>query len=254
MPLAELLRVRRVLLWHAVIMVGLVVLVIAFGGRGVQINIDDTDMRGQHVAVLGDLFAIAMVVTTVVATWIGLALNVENATRELTWTRPISRTALALRTIAVDLGALALVFAFTVLCELLALAAVGHIPVRVDAHSAAIGFLTAGIVAMWYALLLALSAGVDGRAGAIAGLLWPAALLALTVAENTREGIVHVAALVVNLVNPLAYMNVLVHGSSGEQRTWGVWQLDPNLRGLIVWLLALALGALAVTIWRRREV
>jgi hypothetical protein len=254
MELVEFYRVRRILIWYAAIVAAIVLLVLLFSNNpNIVIDVGE---HADYGAQLTTLLGIAMFFTAAVASWIGLSLNAENATREFAWTRPIARTALAARYIAIDLAALAVAYAFTVLGAWTIVAVAAHGAVAIDPAAPVALLLSAGVVAMWYALLQLVSAPFRGRGGSIAGVLWAASLVLISVAQVTPRGFLHAIALVLNVINPFAYLSTMVHtdsaGAAGPLPS--VWALDPMLRAGIVWLFAGLFCAAAVAIWTRREI
>jgi hypothetical protein len=250
MELVEIWRVRQVVLWHLGLTVLVVVALALFAGHA-NIQIDDNEVGGRHAAALGDLLFMAMAVSTVAASWIGLGLNRDRAQLELLFTRPTPRALLALRFVGIDLAALGIVFAVTLAAVCFLTVAVAH-PIVTDENTLGLAFLHTGVVAMWYGLLLVVTAGLEGRGAMIAGLMWPIALILLPLGM-ARSGFLHAVALVLDVFNPFAYVNTN-STAAGNLVTSGVWQVALPLRALEVWLLAAAFCALAIWIWRRREV
>jgi hypothetical protein len=253
MELVELIRVRRALTWYGGIGAAVVLVALLFANSpSVIINVGDHRALGVPLSVL---LGIAMLFTASLASWIGLSLNLENATREFAWTRPISRTMLAVRFIAVDLGGLAAGYAFTVLALWALVAGAGHGAVVFDPSVPVALVLSSGVVAMWYALLLLASAPFNGRGGSIAGMLWAASLILISVGQGTRSGPLHTAAQALNVINPFAYLSLMVHiDGSGDGPFPSVWALDPTLRAAIVWALSAVFCAAAIALWKRREI
>ena len=253
MELVEYWRARRALIWYLVVLVVGALFTVAFSGHAnVNVDVNDKQVVFPRVVPLSVLMSVAMFFTAILASWVGLALNRENATRELTWTRPIPRAALALRFIGIDAAALAIAYAATV--AVLWLVVGLQVRVVVEPRIPVVLFMASGVIAMWYALVLILSAGVRGHGGAIAGLLWPAALIVLAVGSSPSRGFIHDAAVVLNVFNPFAYLGHIGRSAPDGTPVPLLWPLDESMRALIVWCFAAAFTAAAVTIWRRREI
>jgi len=254
MELVEFWRARRAFVWYVAIVAAFVVMIFALSGHAnFNLDVNDTAVVAPRVIPLSIPLSIAMFLTAMLASWLGQALNRENATVELSWTRPIPRSILALRFIAIDLVTLALAFVVALAAVWTIAVTVGHVAVMVDSRTGVATLLGTGVDAMWYALVLVLSSGVRGRGGAIAGMLWPVSLILIGVAQ-THGGIFHDIALVLNVINPFAYLGSISRVGADGAPVPLVWPLDAGLRGAIVWLLAAAFCAAAVTIWKRREI
>lgn len=255
MELVEFWRARRALLWYLGLVAAVIVFVMSVSGHAtVNVNVDEAPLTTPRLIPLSALLVGAMVLCAMLASWLGLALKRENATVDLSWTRPTPRPVLAARFIAIDLAALAIAFVLTTLGAWTLVVNVAHVTVAVDAHAAAVAPLAAGVVVMWYALVLVLSAGLRGHGGAIGGLLWPVSIILLVLAESAHAGIFHDIAVVLNIFNPLAYLSSMMNAGAGRAGITSVWPIDVGVRTLAVWALAAAYAVAAVSIWQRREV
>jgi hypothetical protein len=253
MELVEFWRARRALVWYlALVVAGGVCTLVFWGNSHVNVDVNDREVMLPRAVPLSVLMSVAMFFTAILASWLGLALNRENATRELSWTRPLPRSGLALRYIAIDAAALAIAFAVTVAMLWFVIGI--HLPVVVEPRTPIVVFMASGVIAMWYALVLILSAGVRGHGGAIAGLLWPAALIVLAIGASTRGGFIHDVAVVLDIFNPFAYLGHIGRSAPDGTPVPLLWPLDEGVRAAIVWCFAVAFSAAAVTIWRRREI
>ncbi len=131
MEYVELLRVRRSLIWNAGIMLVLLVFgIMALGGNS-AIHISGTTGTttiSPGVAVpISVLATIAAFFAAIYASSVGTSLNRESLTRDISWTKPISRTQLALRFVLIDLTGVVIAFA-------LALAAIITSPCSPTCH------------------------------------------------------------------------------------------------------------------------
>ena len=115
----------------------------------------------------------------------GPSLNRENTTRDLSWTKPVPRTVLALQFILIDVAAIAIVFALAVLAIVAVLLRLQMVPVLDAAFRSGTGRWR------WASCVDVVRAdpSPDVRAsrparGAIGGILWPVAFVALGLGEG----------------------------------------------------------------------
>lgn len=252
MEYVEFLRVRRSLTWHLGVL-GLLTLAVLVFGHHTSINIDSGGASSRLVSgmtvPLGALVPVAMLFAAIYASTAGTSLNREYTVRDLAWTKPVARNLLALRYIAVDVAAVALVFALGILAIVAVLARLGITPV-IDTSFFGYAALGLGVSVMWYALVQLATCLLPPRGLALAGILWPVALLdiGLTQVGGSTGAIAHAVA----IANPLAYMTGVQFDANGAMDN-SVWQLPPDERALAAWCLAALFCALAVTLWPRRQ-
>jgi hypothetical protein len=252
MEYVEFLRVRRTLAWHLGILALLTIAALAFGHHA-AINIEDGTassrlVSGMSVPLFG-LVPIAMLFAAIYASSAGTSLNREFTVRDLAWTKPIGRNALALRYIAVDVAAVAVVYAFSMLAILVALAWFGITPV-VAADSFGYVVFGLGVSVMWYALVQIATCLLPPRGLSLAGILWPVALVDIGLCQV--GGPTGVVAHALAIVNPLAYMSGVAFDARGPSDN-SIWQQPADERALAVWFFSVLFCALAVTLWPRRE-
>jgi hypothetical protein len=252
MEYVEFLRVRRSLTWHLGILAVLTLAVLGFGHH-TAINIDSGGgtsriVSGMSLPLMG-LVPIAMFFGAIFASGAGTSLNREFTLRDLAWTKPVARHTVALRYIAVDIAAVALVYALTMLACVVALWRLGVTPV-VDADSFGYIVFGLGVSVMWYALVQISTCLLPPRGLSLAGILWPVALLDIGLCQvaGTTGTIAHVLA----IVNPLAYMSGVAFDAHGVTDT-SIWQQSADERALAVWFFSALFCALAVALWPRRE-
>jgi hypothetical protein len=249
MVYVEFLRARKLLTWHLGILAVITLLVSSLGhDTSISVNGAPTVMAGTPVP-LGALAPIAMFFAAIYATSAGTSLNRENLTRDLSWTKPRSRTFVALQFVLVDVAAIALVFALTTLAVLAVLWRLHFIPVA----GATLGpdlALGLGVAVMWYALIQVLTCSLGPGARAISGILWPVAFVGLGL--SNVPGALGVIARAFDVINPLAYMNGVSGGAGGVHQI-SLWPLPVETRALVVWLFAALFCAIAVALWPRQE-
>jgi hypothetical protein len=208
---------------------------------------------------LAALFGIAAYCAAVFATVISTSLNRERDGLDFPLTRPVSRERMALSYFVVDMAAIlaAFSFAFVVMC-LVPLATAGLLG-RISSNPQAWGVLALGLGMsfMWYGIVQAITAGLRGGGGWIAGGSWAVFGLLLLLPGVTFFGpVFHYAVVALNLVNPIAYFSSLTvnghdaaaHGSSLLS------DLGVGSRAAITWLIGLVACAIAVASWKRIEV
>jgi hypothetical protein len=238
MEYVELLRVRRSLIWNAGIMLVVVIGILTLGNDStIHINGGTTRIAAGVAIPVGVLATIGAFLAAIYASSIGTSLNRESLTRDISWTKPVSRTLLAIRFIGIDLAGVVIAYAVALILIYLALSYM-HIAVAGDAHAPAQLLLGCGVGAMWYGLLQLLTCGFGNGARAMAGILWPIALVCQGL--GSLGGTIGQTIRAIDVLNPLAYLNNIAN--AGAEAALG-----------IVWLFALVFCALAVVIWPRRE-
>ena len=252
MEYVEFLRVRRAMIWHVGILAVVGLVILAFG-QGTDVNIDSGGstshlMSGMAIP-LGALASIGMFYAAIFASSLGTSLNRENTTREVSWTKPISRTLLAVRYVLIDLAGIIVIFALTMLLVVGTLAY--HHVTPVAGPDTLINFvLGIGVSVMWYALLQVLTFALPPGGRAAAGFLWPAALVGAGLAQiNGTTGVI---ARAIDIINPLAYMGGVAF-SAGSASNRSVFQGPLELRALTVWAFAAAFCAIAIAFWPKKE-
>ncbi len=228
------------------------------GSGVVQINTDEP------VSARVLLF-LATWVGVIIATFLAAPLTQENSNHlEVAWTKPVSRTRMALGMFGVDaLGiiismALAIVFA-------LAATALFEIPhIVIDAPTLPVLALCVLMPTAWYALLTAAAASLKRGRGAVLGLGWLAALFVpgLAVALNLSQlPVFHVFGAVFNvltLLDPIAYVHTSISSGPGNGEpsvgvAFGVLSAPSIVRAGILLLLSIVYFAIALLQWRRLE-
>jgi hypothetical protein len=247
MEYVEFLRIRRSLVWHIGILAVLALGVMALAGHETSVNVNGTTqlMSGMHVP-LGILAAIAGFFAAIFASSAGTSFNRESLRREISWTKPLSRTALAIRFVLIDVAGIGVAYA-------VALAAISAVLMRMQITpfldetaplQLALGF---GVGAMWYALIQLLTCMLSPSARAISGILWP---VAFAVSALTQvPGITGALFRVLDVINPLAYLSNTAAGAHSAP----VLNLPLELRALTVWGFSILFCAIAVAIWPRKE-
>jgi hypothetical protein len=174
---------------------------------------------------------------------------------EYALTKPASRLEIGVRTIGVDLAAILIAAAMTVVAEILA-QLLFEIP-RYDFSDVlpALGVLVFGSAA-WYGLLNAVTASMRRGYGAVLGLSWPIslAIVGLSFVDHVNWlplQLIAAIAKVVAIFLPLRYMQLEpAHVSiNGQLVPIG----DVTLNVVVTFVLALIYCTVAVMQWRRVE-
>ncbi len=248
MAYVEYLRARTSLGWHLLILAAIVALGLYFGGATFIVNDVHKPFAGTRVP-LGALVPIAMFFAAIFASGVGSSLNLENQTRDLSWTKPMSRTLVAIQYQAIDVAAIAIEFTLALLGTVLVLSRLQGVPI-VDETFVPQIVLGLGVAVMWFGLVQMLTAWVPRRVPQVGGILWPVSLLLIALAK--APGPLGALSRGIDLFNPLAYMSgVSYHSSTGPEDAISTLSLDERL--IAVWLLAVVFCAVAVYLWPRRE-
>jgi hypothetical protein len=255
MTYAQLLRVRNALTIYWIVIGVLFVLFMIVG----RLSMARAGTPDSADVPLSALIIGAGLCTIIFATLIGISLNRENEGVEMVWTKPIDRAALAARYVALDLAAIVVAFGSVFLAIVVGMFGHGHKMTLVfDEQWVPMLLLCFGIAFMWYGLLQALTSWQLGRGGMMIGLSWAAAAIILPLFSVLTLGVplLHEIAMVLNLLNPLAYL------SSGNANIHvGVSTPGPSLvptdiwaRVAMTWGLGVAGNIVAITAWKRLEV
>jgi hypothetical protein len=249
MVYVEFLRVRRTLTWHLGILAAFVLLALFFAhDSSVTVEGHSTWFAGMSVP-LGQLSAIAMIFAAIYASSLGSSLNRENPMRDISWTKPIPRGVLALQYLLTDIAAIVLVFALTMLAVIITLLRLHFVP-AFDATLIPLLALALGVSVMWYALIQLLTFWFPPGARSAGGLLWPVGFVAIALAKV--PGPLGITARVLDVINPIAYMDGVISDSSGVHQQ-SLWQAPVEERALIVWLFAALFCAVVIALWPKKE-
>jgi hypothetical protein len=231
-------------------------IVIQKGADGRLHQVPLNAMSGLNVP-LGALFGLATYCAAIFATLLSTSLNRERDGLDFPFTRPVSRERMALSYFAVDLAAVfaAFAFAFVVLC-LVPLAVAGLLG-RITSTPQAWWILALGLGMsfMWYSIIQAVTAGMRGSGGWIAGGSWALFGVLLLLPQVQWLGpVVHGIVLALNFVNPLAYFNSIQSNAAHEVTAGSTLGIGIASRAGLVWMIGIVACAIAVTSWKRIEV
>ncbi len=250
MELVEVIRLRRWTIWFAAIVL-LTGIVISLSAQHAVVHLNEAKVNA--VIPLNILPPIAMFLAMIFATSAGLSLSRESETRALSWTKPLARAAVALRIMAVDAAAVVLVFAFALLVAIGVVITAHGTLVSGPGDFFAVVVLSVGVTLMWYALLELISASVPSVGRNIVGFIWPVAIF-FSVINASVNGVLGMIVRVVNVFNPLAYLNGVSASAAASDSAFGsYWQSPLEVRAALVWVLAIAVASAAVALWTRRE-
>jgi hypothetical protein len=248
MAYVEYLRLRTSFTWHVGILAALTLLLLYFIGQPGHIVVHSAHVGGTLMAgmviPLSALASVALFFAAIFASTAGASLNKENPVRDLSWTKPISRTRIACEFIAVDIAAILVYFVLALAAAAFVLTRM-HVALTAGADLAMQLVLGIGVALMWFALVQLLTCGLGPGARMISGILWPISfvLLALDELPNALGQL----ATAIDVLNPLAYSSHLF----GFKTI--IMTLPIETRALAVWILAAVFGAAAVILWTRKE-
>lgn len=224
--------------------------VVGSGTQGVQ-------RLAAHLSIpLSALLGVAALLTYIFATQLASSLNAQNASLNLTFTKPESRERIALAFFAIDAAALFVCFALclTVVC-LLPLALVGLLGhVYADPYVVPVAFVALGAPFMCYGILQCATAWSRGGAGAIVGLSWPLFVLCAIPGTPPFGPIVNALVTLVRNLDPLVYLGAAMTHLTSPAVVANSHVASFTSLVATVWLAGLAGCALATFEWRRLEV
>jgi hypothetical protein len=249
MALVEALRVRRMLLWHLAILAVITLAVLALSSQASFVSNGSTHTLAGLRLPFAVVVPLAMFFAAIFASSAGTAFNRETTTRDISWTKPLSRTRLAVEIVLVDLAAITAIYAVT-LGALFVMLAKLQFDVYADPSLGAILATGLGVSFMWYALINLLTCMLGPGARAIGGIIWPVALLLLGLSQlgGPSGAIVRT----IDIINPLAYLSGVTGNASGIVQQ-AVTSAPLETRPLIVFAFALLFSVLAIGIWPRKE-
>lgn len=234
------LRVRRAVLVYGFIAIGISLAAIAlrFLPAAVHLNGHEPIMRIDVSVLLVSSAALVGGLATV----LGLNLAAENEGHlEVAWTKPVSREGYALGVFAVDIGAMVVCIALTLLCQILVFDVYArHQAVTFDRGELFSSLAYCGLPLCVYAWVTALSASLKRNRGAVAGLFWPVMIAVIALRFLPVPAAASVAS-ALSFVDPLAiYTTNSSVPASPWMFAWG-------------WAVAAILLASALVQWRRLE-
>lgn len=246
MQYVEMLRARRVLTWYCgILLAAFVIVVISFYSGHTRVS-----GGGHSHDDLSELIRICAFGAMIVATCMAPGLNGESSTVAITWTRPLSRPAIAWRYIGVDAVTILIGYLFLLAIGIAFTALFGHLGnLKFDAAIPAALLNVFGVTLMWYGLVTLVTARMDGRGGLISGLSWAAFTIAGGLWEVPFPAVLHGLITFLDYFNPLTYyVNIGRHPGSE------ILTLDPSLLTLIAWCFVAVTLVATVRLWSTREI
>ena len=246
MEYVEILRAKRILTWYTgIIIAGLIIEAISFyASHGHNEN---------HGSLpFSMLAAAAGIGGLLIATFVSPGLSAEAAnTTALIWTRPAARDALGARFVAIDVAAILVGYAVTLLAMIVGIAIVGGLPVlSFDPPAMLRNFsLAIGGALMWYAVISVAAARLPGRGPLFAGLAWGVfPVLAALYHAHSFPIWLHDVIYVLNFLNPMAWL-----GGTTPQGNSSIIPLSQWGRAFGECAIAVALAVTSVRLWSTRE-
>ena len=247
MEYVELLRVRRALVSYVVALafVFLLIWIVLHGNGAIRLNL----RFGNKGMDAEDLLDISGIGALFLATTFAGNLAGESATLPFLWTKPVTRTMLALRFVAIDVLGLAAGIALVAFIVLIVAAGTGNFGgvhfVRANAATAA---LALGAPLAWYGItLLAASRLGPGSAARAGALLWPVFIVLIFLEFTQLPPAAHTAVIVLEHADPLAYL--VVNDKAGA----GILAADSLQRAAACWAIALVTITAGIRLWSTRE-
>jgi hypothetical protein len=202
--------------------------------------------------------AIACFVSLIIATVLGAPFARENDGHlEVALTKPISRIALALETVGVDIVGIVAAWALTVVF-LIACSALFQAPHITFGTNDLVGTLCGlvGSVA-WYAILCAATTSMKRAYGIVLGLAWPFALIVLGLGKANLGNqpilvALHTACQWVGYILPFTYLH-FGPAMTVDGKPAGSLAFSAGVEGPVLAALAIAYVAVAIVQWRRVE-
>ena len=248
MHYVELMRARRALIWYGAILFSCLALGLALAFKDGPPRIQMSHESNPMVPIQYILAACAFG-PLILAAFLGVGLDAEYKTVAITWTRPVSRLAIALRFVAVDGGALLAAWVLTLVAAFAVVFAIGIGKYLVlGPHAETYLALVFGVAVMWYGLVVLVTTLLPGRGNAIAGASWGYALVVPALTAIPFPPLLHNVTVALNYVNPMAYIGS--QGSSSHPIIAGTVEQH----AIAAWLIGLAALAIATQLWTKREV
>lgn len=274
MAYVEFLRVRRALVIFAIAIASIELvnlLVHQFGSVvttktgahvGIEIGSGEAGMTPvrdivAHLTIPLELvFGIAGYAAAFFATIFASSLNKENGYAHFAFTKPISRTRLALEHIGID--AIGILGAFFIVCAAIFVSFavdgyLAHIDVNVRAFEVAV--LLLGVGFMWYGILQAVTASYRGKGGAFVGWSWLVFGVLIGVRDQPFLGpIFGPIVRMLDFFNPFSYAPTISddHRGAATVSTLTGGPLEAQIA--LAWGIAIVACAIAVVAWKRVEV
>lgn len=202
--------------------------------------------------------AFATFVALILATILGAPFARENEGHlEIAFTKPIDRTALALRIIGVDLLGLLIGWLMTEFALIIVHAIFQAPHLTFSAADAVVVLLGWCGVAAWYGLLCAATASMRRAFGVILGLAWPVSIVLIALAKlplgsSLAAQAIHGVATVLGVLHPWYYLH-FGPPATVDGRGIGAYAISPSLELPVLFALAIVYLLIAVVQWRRVE-
>ncbi|MEA2719099.1 MAG: hypothetical protein QOJ39_963 [Candidatus Eremiobacteraeota bacterium] len=249
MEYVEMLRARRVLTWYGGIIFALLALGLALafkdGAPHIQTSRDAIPRMPFEALLVGSAFG-----PLILAAFLAVCFDAEYKTVAITWTRPMSRLAIAGRYLAVDGVTMLAAWVLTLAAALICIVVLGLSKyLTFEGNPAGTIVLALGCAVMWYGLVVVLTILLPGRGNAIAGGSWAYVLIVPGLAQIPFPHALHAVMLALNYLNPLAYLGSI---SSSGSRTMIAG--TPTMHIIAAWLIGIAAIAIGTRLWATREV
>jgi ABC-type transport system involved in multi-copper enzyme maturation permease subunit len=218
---APYLRVKRFIVVYAQIIAGLtfVALVLRYWPGVVNYGRHGSDLTTMHDSIdVCSVIIVSAAFVALIATALGLNLASENDGHlESAWTRPVSRERYVLELFAVDIVAMLVAIAVTVVAILIiATAYLNGFPFSLHPENLLTALYECVLPLNIYAWIMALTASMKRNRGLVAALYWPALLLIAGLSQINLPQIRLIRQIADGLyrISPVSLFELSVHGNA----------------------------------------
>ena len=209
-----------------------------------------------HMQLLASMTGLAGFFALIVATIRSSSLDVLTRTPAITFTRPISRTVIALQNFALDAATIAIVWLITLGILTAIIAAFGGIGYLGSPSDALVVVgLVGAVMVMWYGLVTLATTLFPARGGAIVGISWAAFIVTPAVARipfpQPVSGLLHALL----FLDPMAYLTG-IHGSisfGSDESDTSALIFSVGLRSAVAAVIGIIALAAAIQVWNRKD-
>jgi len=250
MAYVEFLRVRRTLLIF--LAVGAFSSVVSFSTR--MFAHHGSGSTGFLPVAL--LFALAGILTWIVASILGPSINSQRVNVSTSWTKPMSRERMAAQIMAVDVAGILIAFVIALGLYLVPPLLLSGVPPSVVFHPAedlTLIALMLGTAVMFYGLIQALTAWNQAPGGVFSGLAWPFFLVVLALGFwETAPPLLGAILHGLQYVDPFSYVSFKID-ENGFTDLGGRLGLSIGARAVLAWAIGIVACAIAAFSWKRLE-
>ncbi len=253
----EFLRIRKSLLWHAgiIALIAIGVMLLGAGNGNTEVIVNGTSRSASQMVAgipvpLSVVAGIAAFFGAIFASTCGTSFNRESMTRDISWTKPVSRMMLALQFAIVDVGGVIVAYLVAFAAIVIVMLRYQVAPFFDDAFVVEL-VLGIGIGTMWYGLLQLITCMFGSGARAMAGILWPIAFILIPLKQLDNG--VGTFARIVDVINPLTYLSSTQSHGHVVHIVAAPSGLPSSEKLQLVWLFTVVFTGIAIAIWPKKE-